>query len=93
MQRPEKETITETVLAAEGKGVGLELPTARCPSPQWGEGSGGGGLKSWWYDCHFEPKTRSTTVISSRRREILCFHCHRFWEMGEGLERLPASRF
>src|SRR5579875_965446 len=52
MQRPEKEAVKTTSLAAEGKGVGLELPTARCPSPKLGEGKGvglegrgGGGCK------------------------------------------------
>jgi len=48
----------ETTQAAEGKGVGLELPTARCPFPQWGEGWRGGGLKSRRCACHFKPKTR-----------------------------------
>ncbi|HLI47162.1 MAG TPA: hypothetical protein VKV18_00525 [Chthonomonas sp.] len=35
----------ETTQAAEGKGVGLELPTVRCPSPQWGGGEWGWGLE------------------------------------------------
>src|SRR5579875_2367669 len=56
MQRPGKETIMETVLAA--KAPSARTPTARCPSPKVGKGRGGWGLT--------EP---NTTVISSRERD------------------------
>jgi hypothetical protein len=73
----------ETVLAAEGEGVGLEAPTARCPSPKLGEvedalpqkiarfsGNPCVGLEGSGGGAD------ATPVISSRRREILSFSPH-----------------